>query len=225
MGMPRREGMERKDLLKANVKIFSDQGKALDAYAKKSVKVLVVGNPANTNCLIASRSAPSIPSSQFTCLTRLDQNRAQAQIAMRLGVATSAVSNVTIWGNIPLRSTQMSAMELSTSTAKQNPSKKLSTMITGFMGSSSRRFKPEVVQSSRQENCPVPCQLLRRSVIIYATGISVVQMVGLPWVSLLMVNTTAFLNNSCTACLAISHRRENGPFKRDLRSVTSPEKR
>jgi len=97
--MPRREGMERKDLLKANVKIFSDQGKALDAFAKKSVKVLVVGNPANTNCLIASRSAPSIPSTQFTCLTRLDQNRAQAQIAMRLGVATSAVSNVTIWGN------------------------------------------------------------------------------------------------------------------------------
>jgi len=97
--MPRREGMERKDLLKANVKIFSIQGKALDEHAKKSVKVLVVGNPANTNCLIASRSAPSIPASQFTCLTRLDQNRAQAQIAMRLGVATSAVSKVTIWGN------------------------------------------------------------------------------------------------------------------------------
>uniref|UniRef100_A0A7N5KDG0 Malate dehydrogenase, cytoplasmic n=3 Tax=Tetrapoda TaxID=32523 RepID=A0A7N5KDG0_AILME len=69
--MPRREGMERKDLLKANVKIFKSQGAALDKYAKKSVKVIVVGNPANTNCLTASRSAPSIPKSNFSCLTRL----------------------------------------------------------------------------------------------------------------------------------------------------------
>jgi len=97
--MPRREGMERKDLLKANVKIFSEQGKALEQHAKKTVKVLVVGNPANTNCLVAMTNAPSIPKSQFTCLTRLDQNRAQAQIAMKLGVSTQSVSNVTIWGN------------------------------------------------------------------------------------------------------------------------------
>lgn len=97
--MPRREGMERKDLLKANAKIFQTQGKALDQYAKKSVKVLVVGNPANTNCLIAARCAPSIPKKNFSCLTRLDQNRAQAQIAARVGVSCANVCNVIIWGN------------------------------------------------------------------------------------------------------------------------------
>jgi len=97
--MPRREGMERKDLLKANAKIFEIQGKALDMYAKKSVKVLVVGNPANTNCLIASKCAPSIPKENFTCLTKLDQNRAVSQVAMRLGVKSTDVKKVTIWGN------------------------------------------------------------------------------------------------------------------------------
>lgn len=97
--MPRKEGMERKDLLKANAKIFQSQGKALDQYAKKTVKVLVVGNPANTNCLIASTCAPSIPKSNFTCLTRLDQNRAISQVAHSLGVKTDAVKKVIIWGN------------------------------------------------------------------------------------------------------------------------------
>lgn len=99
--MPRREGMERKDLLKANVKIFKQQGEALNQYAKKNVKVVVVGNPANTNAFICKRYAPSIPPQNFTCLTRLDQNRAQAQIAARLGSGISAqdVHNVIIWGN------------------------------------------------------------------------------------------------------------------------------
>merc|ERR1712121_389590 len=97
--MPRKEGMERKDLLKANVAIFKTQGAALEKYAKKTVKVLVVGNPANTNCLITSKSAPTIPKENFSCLTRLDQNRAVSQIAMRLGVKTNAVKNVIIWGN------------------------------------------------------------------------------------------------------------------------------
>jgi malate dehydrogenase len=99
--MPRREGMERKDLLKANVKIFKQQGEALDQHAKKNVKVVVVGNPANTNAYICKRYAPSIPAQNFTCLTRLDQNRAQAQIAARLGSGVSAqdIHNVIIWGN------------------------------------------------------------------------------------------------------------------------------
>ncbi|XP_072030971.1 malate dehydrogenase, cytoplasmic-like isoform X2 [Amphiura filiformis] len=97
--MPRREGMERKDLLKANVKIFETQGKALNEYAKKTCKVLVVGNPANTNCYTMMKNAPSIPTSNFSCLTRLDQNRAQAQIAMRLGTTCDAVTNAIIWGN------------------------------------------------------------------------------------------------------------------------------
>ncbi|XP_046567366.1 LOW QUALITY PROTEIN: malate dehydrogenase, cytoplasmic-like [Haliotis rubra] len=97
--MPRREGMERKDLLAANVKIFKTQGNSLDKYAKKSVKVVVVGNPANTNALICSKYAPSIPKENFSCLTRLDQNRAQSQIAARVGVKVADVRNVTIWGN------------------------------------------------------------------------------------------------------------------------------
>lgn len=97
--MPRREGMERKDLLKANAKIFEEQGKVLDQVAKKTVKVLVVGNPANTNALIASKNAPSIPPQNFTAMTRLDQNRAMGQIASRLSIKTESVKNVVIWGN------------------------------------------------------------------------------------------------------------------------------
>lgn len=97
--MPRKEGMERKDLLSANVKIFKVQGEALDKHAKKDVKVLVVGNPANTNALICSRYAPSIPRENFTAMTRLDQNRAQAQIAAKVGVPVRQVSNLIIWGN------------------------------------------------------------------------------------------------------------------------------
>lgn len=84
--MPRKEGMERKDLLAANVDIFKVQGEALDKYARKDVKVLVVGNPANTNALICSHYAPSISKENFTAMTRLDQNRAQAALATRLNV-------------------------------------------------------------------------------------------------------------------------------------------
>lgn len=97
--MPRKEGMERKDLLKANAKIFEVQGKALDQYAKKTVKVLVVGNPANTNCLIASKCAPNIPKENFSALTKLDQNRAVSQVATRLGVKSTDVTKIIIWGN------------------------------------------------------------------------------------------------------------------------------
>lgn len=97
--MPRKQGMERKDLLAANVKIFQIQGEAMDKFAKKDVKVLVVGNPANTNALVCATYAPSIPKVNFTAMTRLDQNRAQAQIAQKLGVPVGTVSNVIIWGN------------------------------------------------------------------------------------------------------------------------------
>ncbi|GLH01994.1 Malate dehydrogenase [Gryllus bimaculatus] len=97
--MPRKQGMERKDLLSANVKIFKAQGEALDKFAKKTVQVLVVGNPANTNALICSKYAPSIPRENFSAMTRLDQNRAQSQIAVRLNVPVDKVKNVIIWGN------------------------------------------------------------------------------------------------------------------------------
>merc|ERR1719223_2465864 len=91
--------MERKDLLKANAMIFKVQGQTLDKVAKKSVKVLVVGNPANTNALIASHYAPSIPKANFNALTRLDQSRAISQIAERTGAAVEDINNIIIWGN------------------------------------------------------------------------------------------------------------------------------
>ncbi|XP_037037599.1 malate dehydrogenase, cytoplasmic isoform X2 [Bradysia coprophila] len=97
--MPRKEGMERKELLSANVKIFKVQGEALDKHAKKDVKVLVVGNPANTNAFVCSHYAPSIPRENFTAMTRLDQNRARAHIAVKVNVPVEDVKNVTIWGN------------------------------------------------------------------------------------------------------------------------------
>ena len=97
--MPRKEGMERKDLLAANVKIFKVQGQALDKHAKKSVKVLVVGNPANTNAVIMSHYAPSIPKANFTAMTRLDQNRASALLAQKADVGVEMVKKCIIWGN------------------------------------------------------------------------------------------------------------------------------
>jgi len=96
---PRGPGMERKDLLEANAAIFSAQGKAIDANASKDIKVLVVGNPANTNSLIAQRNAPSINPRQFTAMTRLDHNRALSQIAAKTGTTINDVTHMTIWGN------------------------------------------------------------------------------------------------------------------------------
>ena len=96
---PRGPGMERKDLLEANGAIFTVQGKALDAVASRSVKVLVVGNPANTNALIAQKSAPSLPAKSFTAMMRLDHNRALSQIAAKIAKPVASIKKVTIWGN------------------------------------------------------------------------------------------------------------------------------
>ena len=96
---PRGPGMERKDLLLENAKIFSAQGKALDASASRDVRVLVVGNPANTNSLIAQRNAPSLPPQRFTAMTRLDHNRGLAQLKEKTGAALADVKKVIIWGN------------------------------------------------------------------------------------------------------------------------------
>src|SRR5580765_5842870 len=96
---PRGPGMERKDLLLANAQIFSAQGKALDAVASRDVRVLVVGNPANTNALIARANAPSLPPGNFTAMTRLDHNRAIAQLAEKTGVHVSEIRRMIIWGN------------------------------------------------------------------------------------------------------------------------------
>jgi len=96
---PRGPGMERKDLLLENAKIFSAQGKALDAVASRDVRVLVVGNPANTNSLIAQRNAPSLPRNRFTAMMRLDHNRALAQLTEKSGAPLTTVKKVIIWGN------------------------------------------------------------------------------------------------------------------------------
>lgn len=96
---PRGPGMERADLLKDNGKIFTGVGKSLNKVAKKTVKVLVVGNPANTNCLIAAANAPDIPASNFTAMTRLDHNRAVAQVANKTGASVNDIEKVIIWGN------------------------------------------------------------------------------------------------------------------------------
>ena len=96
---PRGPGMERKDLLEANGAIFVPQGKALNEVASRDVKVLVVGNPANTNALIAMRNAPSLKPQQFTAMMRLDHNRAMTQVAQKTGKPVTSVKNMTIWGN------------------------------------------------------------------------------------------------------------------------------
>jgi malate dehydrogenase len=96
---PRKQGMERKDLLSKNAEIFQVQGKALAAHAAKDVRILIVGNPCNTNCLIAWRNGRDIPAERWTAMTRLDHNRAVAALAKKAGVANEAVTCVTIWGN------------------------------------------------------------------------------------------------------------------------------
>jgi malate dehydrogenase len=96
---PRGPGMERKDLLAANAQIFTAQGKALDAVASRNVRVLVVGNPANTNAYIAMKSAPSLPARNFTAMLRLDHNRALSQIAARTGKPVASIEKLCVWGN------------------------------------------------------------------------------------------------------------------------------
>ncbi|HZA79218.1 MAG TPA: malate dehydrogenase [Acidimicrobiales bacterium] len=97
--MPRKEGMERADLLSANGAIFTTQGRAIADNAADDVRVLVVGNPANTNALIAMSNAPDVPRERFSAMTRLDHNRAKAQLAAKAGAAVADVSKMTIWGN------------------------------------------------------------------------------------------------------------------------------
>jgi malate dehydrogenase len=96
---PRGKGMERSDLLEANGAIFKPQGEAINSHAADDIRVLVVGNPANTNCLIAMSNAPDVPRERFTAMTRLDHNRALAQLASKLEVAVTEIAQMTIWGN------------------------------------------------------------------------------------------------------------------------------
>lgn len=97
--VPRKDGMERSDLLKMNGGIFTSQGKAINDHAAADVRVFVVGNPCNTNCLIAMNAAPKIPNDRFFAMTTLDENRAKTQLAKKAGVDVTAITNMTIWGN------------------------------------------------------------------------------------------------------------------------------
>jgi malate dehydrogenase len=97
--IPRKAGMERKDLLGINGKIFIGQGKAIEKNAAPDVRILVVGNPSNTNCLIAMSNAPGVPKNRWFAMTRLDENRAKSQLALKAGVDVTSVSNLAIWGN------------------------------------------------------------------------------------------------------------------------------
>ncbi|HTW99061.1 MAG TPA: malate dehydrogenase, partial [Acidimicrobiales bacterium] len=97
--VPRKAGMERKDLLGINGGIFGPQGRAIAEHAASGVQILVVGNPCNTNCLIARHNAPNIPADRWFAMTRLDENRAKAQLAKKAGVGIGAVSNLAVWGN------------------------------------------------------------------------------------------------------------------------------
>jgi malate dehydrogenase len=97
--VPRKQGMERKDLLAINGKIFIGQGRAIQKNAARDVRVLVVGNPCNTNCLIGMSNAPDVPRDRWHAMTRLDENRAKRQLAAKAGVSVTAVTNIAIWGN------------------------------------------------------------------------------------------------------------------------------
>ncbi len=97
--VPRKQGMERKDLLGINGKIFTGQGQAIERNAASDVRILVVGNPCNTNCLIAMNNAPGVPANRWFAMTRLDENRAKSQLARKAGVDVTAVSNLGVWGN------------------------------------------------------------------------------------------------------------------------------
>src|SRR5262249_6441047 len=123
---PRGPGMERKDLLEANGKIFAPQGEALDRVASRNVKVLVVGNPANTNCLIAMKNAPSLKPQQFTGMMRLDHNRASSQLAQKAEKPVSAIRKVTVWGN---RSATQSPDVFQAEAAEGNAAKKIWPMV------------------------------------------------------------------------------------------------
>jgi malate dehydrogenase len=151
---PRGPGMERKDLLEANGKIFGPQGQALDKVADRNVKVLVVGNPANTNCLIAMKNAPSLKATQFTAMMRLDHNRATSQVAQKVGKAVSSVRKMTIWGN---------------HSATQYPDLFQAELVEGGSG---KKVWPMINDQAWLESTFIPTVQKRGAAIIEARGLS-----------------------------------------------------
>jgi malate dehydrogenase len=151
---PRGPGMERKDLLEANGKIFAPQGQALDKVAKRDVKVLVVGNPANTNCLIAMKNAKSLKPSQFTAMMRLDHNRAVSQIAQKIQKPVTSIRKVTVWGN---------------HSATQYPDLFQAEV---FEGNAAKKVWPMINDQSWLEQTFIPTVQKRGAAIIEARGLS-----------------------------------------------------
>jgi malate dehydrogenase len=151
---PRGPGMERKDLLEANGKIFAPQGQALDRVASRNVKVLVVGNPANTNCLIAMKNAPSLKPQQFTGMMRLDHNRAASQLAQKTEKPVSAIRKVSVWGN---------------HSATQYPDVFQAEVVEG---NAARKLWPMINDPSWLENVFIPTVQKRGAAIIDARGLS-----------------------------------------------------
>ncbi len=151
---PRGPGMERKDLLEANGKIFAPQGQALDRVANRDVKVLVVGNPANTNCLIAMKNAPSLKPSQFTGMMRLDHNRAASQMARKLNKPVSSMRKITIWGN---------------HSATQYPDVFQAEVVEGGSG---KKIWPMINDQAWLEQTFIPTVQKRGAAIIDARGLS-----------------------------------------------------
>jgi malate dehydrogenase len=151
---PRGPGMERKDLLEANGKIFAPQGQALDKVAKREVKVLVVGNPANTNCLIAMKNAKSLKPTQFTAMMRLDHNRAKGQIAQKIGKPVAAVKKVAVWGN---------------HSATQYPDIFQAEVVEGNAG---KKVGPMINDQAWLEGTFIPTVQKRGAAIIEARGLS-----------------------------------------------------
>ena len=146
--------MERKDLLEANGKIFAPQGQALERVASRDVRVLVVGNPANTNCLIAMKNAPGLKPQQFTGMMRLDHNRASSQLAQKAGKPVSAVRKVTVWGN---------------HSATQYPDVFQAEVVEGNAG---RKLWPMINDTAWLENTFIPTVQKRGAAIIDARGLS-----------------------------------------------------
>jgi malate dehydrogenase len=151
---PRGPGMERKDLLEANGKIFAPQGKALDRVADRNVKVLVVGNPANTNCLIAMKNAPGLKPAQFTGMMRLDHNRAVSQISQKTSKPVTAIRKITVWGN---------------HSATQYPDLFQAEVVEG---NAAKKVWPMINDQSWLENVFIPTVQKRGAAIIDARGLS-----------------------------------------------------
>ena len=184
---PRSKGMERKDLLEANGAIFTTQGRALSEVASRDVKVLVVGNPANTNCYIAMRNAKDLKPANFSAMMRLDHNRSLTQIAQKVGKPVASVRKMTVWGNHSATSTRICIRPKST--VRKRP--RSSTTRPGSKSSSYRPSSSAVRPSSRRADCRARRALPTPPWITSATGLRArARAIGSAW---------AFLPRAATA--------------------------